>query len=314
MSKIKTSGFHQPATGQLQPHPIQHTAFEPVDEEPIATLLILHGMQEHSGRYAHFAKHLASQGFAVLTYDHLGHGKTAKGEKSLGFFSRNQPVKQVLDDVLVMEEYLEGLYPGKPRFILGHSMGSFIERCFLQSHWNRLKGAVIVGTGGRVPASGLGKFFFQLANFISPQRRSAFVNNTFSRQNNSRFKREDGGGQTSWLSVNKENRISFENDPLNGVPFSNNGFFTLLSLVNQATKRNWSENISAAFPMLFVSGQDDPIGNFGKGVQQTVDNLEKDGFKDVSIKLYPGMRHEILNEDVKEDVYAEITRWLKSKM
>ena len=99
-------------------------------------------------------------------------------------------------------------------------------------------------------------------------------------------------------------------DPLNGVPFSNNGFYALLTLNVNATKRDWAQPIHKTLPMLFVSGGDDPIGNFGKGVKQTVSRLKEDGFVDVELKLYEGMRHEILNEDIKEQVYDDILEWL----
>lgn len=119
---------------------------------------------------------------------------------------------------------------------------------------------------------------------------------------------------TNWLSLNMKNRQTFFEDPLNGVPFTNNGFYTLLSLVSQGAGRNWTEKIPKKLPFLFVSGEDDPIGDFGKGVLHSAEELKKNGFKDVSVKLYPKMRHEILNEDIKKDVFLEITNWINSKI
>ncbi|MFV0531240.1 MAG: alpha/beta fold hydrolase [Flavobacteriales bacterium] len=287
------------------------TLFESNVQKIRATLLVLHGMEEHSGRYEEFSKHLANQGFAVLTYDHLGHGKTAKNKKDLGFFSKNNSVERVVDDARTMANYLEKMYPDVPHFILGHSMGSFITRCLLQEESNRFDGAVIVGTGGKLKGVKPGKIYFSILNIFTPKKRSRFINNTFNKINNRRFKDDDKDSiGMNWLSVNKSNRKAFLNDSLCGVPFTNNGFYTLISLNIRATKRDWAKNIRKKLPFLFISGSDDPIGNFGKGVEKTAELLKKDGFKDVSMKLYPKMRHEILNEDIKEHVYKDIVQWL----
>ena len=129
--------------------------------------------------------------------------------------------------------------------------------------------------------------------------------------NNKRFKNDPDASETSWLSVNKANRIAFVNDELCGIPFTNNGFYTLLTLNIQATKNKWAHTIPTNFPFLFVSGAEDPIGDFGKGVTKTVNRMQEDGFSNTRLKLYPHMRHEILNEDVKREVFREIEAWLE---
>ncbi len=132
--------------------------FEPINEPPKATLLILHGMQEHSGRYKDFAENLANNGFAVLLYDHLGHGKTAENREELGYFQKENPKQQLIDDAATMAAFLENNYPNISHFLLGHSMGSFIARCLLQNQEADFKGAVIVGTGGKSTESVLQDF------------------------------------------------------------------------------------------------------------------------------------------------------------
>ena len=132
--------------------------------------------------------------------------------------------------------------------------------------------------------------------------------------NNKRFQNEEGSDSTSWLSVNKVNRQAFSADPLNGIPFTNNGFYTLISLNKQATKRDWTKNISKEFSFLFLSGEDDPIGDFGKGVRKTVAQMKAAGFSNVDSKLYPGMRHEILNETIKEEVFSDIYDWIFKRL
>lgn len=136
-----------------------HTFYIPENQNIKATILVLHGMQEHSGRYDEFAKFLSNSGYAVLTYDHLGHGKTAKNKESLGYFQKENPKQKVIDDAENMAKLLESRFPNIPHFVLGHSMGSFITRCLLQQAGEKFSGAIIVGTGGGMKGLSIGKFF-----------------------------------------------------------------------------------------------------------------------------------------------------------
>lgn len=309
------SGYQLSVRKDETNHKLYYTLYQPEDLSSLkATLLILHGMQEHSGRYAEFARFLTNQGFAVVTYDHLGHGKTAQSSEEHGFFISKNAREQVVIDAENMAAYLEHKFPTVPHFVLGHSMGSFIARCLLQVAHQRFDGAVIVGTGGKIPGIKLGKAFLTVLNSIAPRYRNGFVNNAFGKMNNVRFKKEGNYKNTNWLSVNKENRDAFLNDELCGIPFTHNGFHTLISLNMDATKRDWAAGIMRKFPMLFVSGEDDPIGNYSKGVIETVEHLKTDGFQDVTMKIYANMRHEILNETEKEQVYQDIENWITSHL
>lgn len=284
-----------------------YTLFSP--ETTKATLLIVHGMQEHSGRYAEIAEYFAAHGIAVLTYDHLGHGKSIKEKKDIGFFQLEKPDERLIADSEMMADHLAKQFPDVPHFILGHSMGSFITRCLLQKTSNKFSGAIITGTGG--PLSGINILiaYLSLANAISPRHRT-FLNSVFTSVNNKHFKEDKDFSDTSWLSINPENKKAFEQDELCGIPFTNNAFYTLFTIYKKATARNWASSISKSFPFLFVSGQDDPIGDFGKGVIHTVNNLKADGFQNVEVKIHPEMRHEILNEKIREEVLDEIYHWI----
>ncbi|SMO83869.1 Lysophospholipase, alpha-beta hydrolase superfamily [Chryseobacterium rhizoplanae] len=287
---------------------IFHTLFSP--ETAKATLLIVHGMQEHSGRYAEIAAYFASHGIAVLTYDHLGHGKSVKEKKDIGFFQLEKPDERLVSDAEMMADYLAEQYPNVPHFILGHSMGSFITRCLLQKASSKFSGAIITGTGGPLPGIDLLRGYLSLATAIAPRHRT-FLNSVFTSVNNKHFKKDKDFSDTSWLSVNPNNRKAFEQDELCGIPFSHNAFYTLFTVYKKATARNWAATIFKSFPFLFVSGQNDPIGDFGKGVMHTVDHLKADGFQHVDVKIYPEMRHEILNEEIREEVLNEISRWIE---
>ncbi|GAB1415076.1 alpha/beta hydrolase [Paludibacter sp.] len=286
------------------------TIYLPEKEDAKATLIMLHGMQEHSGRYKEVASYFAERGFAVLTYDHIGHGKTASKPEDHGYFSRTNGVKQLVLDAGLMTGILHKKYPDKPHFILGHSMGSFITRALLQESSKKFKAAVIVGTGGKIPGIGLLKYYLGFKNLITPHQISKFVNSVFSKMNNSHFKNEENATETSWLSLSKENQEAFLADSLNGIPFTNNGFYTLVSVNQRATKKYWAQNIEKSFPMLFVSGADCPIGNFSKGIYQTTSDLKNQGFANISVEIYPKLRHEILNETLREEVYQTIYLWM----
>ncbi|UKB78500.1 alpha/beta fold hydrolase [Chryseobacterium sp. MEBOG07] len=286
---------------------LYYTIFSP--ETVKATLLIVHGMQEHSGRYSEIAEYFAAHGIAVLTYDHLGHGKSVKEKKDIGFFQLEKPDERLVADAEMMADHLAEQYPEVPHFILGHSMGSFITRCLLQKACSKFAGAIITGTGGPLPGIDLLRTYLSLTNAIAPRHRT-FLNSVFTSVNNKHFKKDKDFSDTSWLSVNPKNRKAFEQDEWCGIPFTHNAFYTLFTIYKKATARNWATSISQSFPFLFVSGQNDPIGDFGKGVMHTVDNLKADGFQNVEVKIYPEMRHEILNEEIRGKVLKEIYDWI----
>ncbi|OCA76637.1 alpha/beta hydrolase [Chryseobacterium contaminans] len=284
-----------------------YTLFAPQTAK--ATLLIVHGMQEHSGRYAEIAEYFANHGIAVITYDHLGHGKSVKNKNDIGFFQLDKPDERLIADAEMMADHLAAQYPDVPHFILGHSMGSFITRCLLQKASKKFAGAIITGTGGPLPGIDVLRGYLSLANMIAPHHRT-FLNSVFTKVNNKKFKKDKDFGDTSWLSVNPKNRRAFEQDELCGIPFTHNAFYTLFTVYKRATSRNWAVSIPPTFPFLFVNGQNDPIGDFSKGVTLTINNLKSDGFQNVDAKIYPEMRHEILNEEIRGQVLSEIYDWM----
>lgn len=311
MKSLQQSGYlSATTTDQTQ---LFYTLFYPEAAPVKATLQIVHGMQEHSGRYAEIAEYFANRGFAVLTYDHLGHGKSVKDKKDIGFFQLDQPDEKLISDAEMMSDYLIKQYANVPHFILGHSMGSFVTRCLLQKIGNQFAGAIIVGTGGTLTGINLIKGYLSLANKIAP-RHLTYLNTLFTIVNNKSFKKDKDFSDTSWLSLNPVNRKAFSEDELCGIPFTNNAFYTLFTIYKRATARNWAASIPKSLPFLFVSGENDPIGNFSKGVTETVDNLKHDGFKNVNVKIYPNMRHEILNEEIKEDVFNDIYNWISERL
>ena len=293
-------------------HYLHHTFFEPKDNLPKATLLIVHGMCEHSGRYAEFAQFLANQGIAVATYDQLGHGKTVKTPDELGFFGIEHPVQSLLKDVIIMADALKDRYPNVPHFILGQSMGSFIVRTVLKHHAQDFKGAILMGTADASPLTKLLLPLNKILAKTAPKKRNTVFAELMNKLLNSKLDTRISTSDFAWLSENTDNIDAYEADPLTGFSFTNNGFLTLLTLMQAGLHKGWASTIAKDFPMLFVSGNNDPVGNMGQGVRQVVRKLQKQSFKNINTRLYPNMRHEPLHEQHHNVVYRDILHWLRT--
>ncbi len=292
------------------PNHIHYTIYQPAGTAIKAAVLILHGMQEHSGRYTGFANYLKMHGYAVLTYDHTGHGHTAKTTAELGFFRTNDPGGRLIEDAERMSCFMAQRFANEKLILMGHSMGSFIARLLLKRVPHRFDGAILTGTGGPNPLAALFRPILSIANLIAPESRSKLLNELFLKIHNSKFRHENPADGTNWLSADLANRKAFIQDELCGVSFSINAFYGLISVNVEATKSNWAESLPKNLPLLFVSGANDPIGDFGKGVAKTAQALRERGFDSLEIKLYAGMRHEILNESDRKSVFDNIIVWL----
>lgn len=308
------SSFHEIKDSNGSTHDIFNTVYFPSEKKAKATILILHGMQEHSGRYDDFARFLATNGFLVLTYDHLGHGRSVKNKDALGFIQQENPGIRLIDDGIEMAKLLTKQFSELPHFIVGHSMGSFITRCMLQEIGDLFNGAVLIGTGTMDKAAVIGERLFALLNKMLPKTRSTFINHSFSMFNNKKFKDEPNQKNSNWLSLAKENRDHFLADTLCGIPFSNNAFYATAYVANRGSGPKWTNGIPTTLPFLLESGENDPIGNFGKGVIKTAEDLRANGNTDVQYHLYPEMRHELLNESIRDQVYLEILNWIENKV
>lgn len=299
-------------TSSDQSHYLYHNFFEPINGDVKATLLIVHGMSEHSGRYADFAQFLANQGIAVATYDQLGHGQTVKTADELGFFGGEHPAQSLLKDVIIMAGALKERHPEVPHFIMGHSMGSFIVRTVLKHHAQDFKGAILMGTAGTNP---LVKILLPLNRFLAktaPKKPNTVFANIMNKVLNAKLNHRISSSQFAWISEDTANIAAYEADPLTGFTFTNNGFMTLFSLMKTGLNKGWATTITKDFPMLFVSGENDPIGNMGRDVRNIVSDLQKHNFSHVSTRLYPNMRHEPLHEQHHSVVYSDISNWIRT--
>lgn len=291
-------------------HTLHHTLFEPKND-PKATLLIVHGMTEHSGRYAKFAEYLAQNDIAVLTYDLLGHGRSIRTADELGYFSKSHPVQTLLKDVILMADSLKRHYPDVPHFIMGHSMGSFIVRNVLQVHSSDFVGAIIMGSSDYNPLLKVAKPVVEVLNRLKPNTHNSGIHKVINKFFNMQLKDKSMQSEYAWLCANTEAIVEYEKDPLCGFDFTNNGFWTLVKLMETALAKDWADTIEHNFPMLIISGEKDPVGNMGKGIRKLTKRMKKQGFNNVTRQLYPLMRHEPLHEVDNAEVYQDILLWLE---
>lgn len=272
----------------------------------IGVVQLVHGSAEHAKRYDDFAKYLVNNGYIVVAEDHRGHGKTAQNKEDLGFFAEENGWETIIDDLSEVTTYIKKTFPSLPIVMFGHSMGSFMVRHYIIKYGSNLKAAVICGTAYH------SKMILKFSKMVAkhnqkkhgPKEKDQMVYNLSYAKFNKHFKKEGATG-VEWLSTDKEVQKAFKKDPLTGQVFSSSAFkdmFTGLLFIN--SKKNIKQAPSN-IPILLISGEDDPVGNFGRGVKK-VYKLFKKHHPNTSMKLYPHARHEILNEPIKIDVYQDI--------
>ena len=274
------------------------------DSDVIGIIQIVHGMAEHTDRYLDVAKYLCSQGFAVYMHEHAGHGRSINSTDDLGYFGETDGNERIVDDVKTVAQMAKGKYPGKKLIIWGHSMGSFVTRRFAAKYPGVADAYIICGTSGANPAAALGAFIAQTIGKVKGSRyRSPFINQLAFGTYNKKF---NGTTGFEWLSVNDENVRKYIADDKCGYLFTAYGYRDLFRLLGSVSGKDWYEAVPKDAPIYLISGDMDPVGNYGKGVKEVYDKLKETGHTNVEIKLYPGLRHEIHNEKTNGEVYADI--------
>ena len=267
---------------------------------------IIHGMCEYAARYAPFAEFLNSKGYLVCADDHLGHGQSVKDKSCLGYFNKERDTDTVIADIRALQLAVKKQTEGKPYFVLGHSMGSFICRKYISLYGADFNAAVIMGSGFKSKATlNFALFFVRLnALFCGWKHRSRLIKKLAFGSYNKKF--SPARTENDWLSKNAENVDKYEADELCGFSFTNNGYNFLFHIIKDACSHKTISAVPENLPVYFVAGADDPVGDYGKGVKKAYEKFKKAGVKDVSITLYEGGRHEILNDFCKEQVQSDV--------
>lgn len=287
----------------------------PSEEKPQAVLQLAHGMVEYKERYDRFAKFLTEQGFIVCANDHLGHGDSVKTTDDWGYMTPYNPSDVIIKDMHSLRSMMQKQYPDLPYYMLGHSMGSYMLRKYLAVHGQGLAGAVIMGTG-HAPAI-VGKLALFLTNREAKKHgwryRSEFIQGLTYDKNYKKYDLTGKNTKNSWLTRDEEIVKKYYSDPKCTYTFTLTGHKGLFEAVLFDCKKENIERIPSDLPILLISGEDDPVGGLGKGVRKVEALLRDTGHTDVVCKLYPGARHEVLNEINYEEVYGDILAWLTKK-
>ena len=278
------------------------------EDEVKGVLHIVHGMTEYIERYDHIMSALAENSYVVFGYDNLGHGKTAKDDSELGFIANTDGWKYLVNDVKAFALAVKRLYPDKPFYLMGHSMGSFIARLAAASFDELYEKLIICGTGGNNPLSGIG---LMLTSFIKKVKGGKHISKTVLNMAFGAYnKRFDNSSYYNWLTNDKTVIEKYEKDKFCTFPFTVSAMNDLITLNSICNKKKWYTDISKTMPILLISGEDDPVGNYGKGVKQVYNDLIKNGAA-AEIKLYSDCRHEIHNDSCKAEVISDILSFLK---
>lgn len=284
------------------------------DGEPAAVLQIAHGIAEYALRYEPFARFLTAHGFLVAANDHLGHGLSVAADAPRLYFGGRGSWQTVVDDMYALRRRIGSAHPGLPYFLMGHSMGSFLARTYLIRFPGTVTGAILMGTGQNPGAVLLGgrALAGALAAKVGREGTSEVVEKLAFGVYNKAFAPNRTG--YDWLSVNEENVDAFLADPLCGGSVTIGLFLELLDGLRFIKKPSNLHHMNAGTPVLFISGACDPVGQMGHGVREAYRSFRRAGVRGAELKLYPGLRHEILNESCRQEVYNDLLDWLRRHM
>ncbi len=270
---------------------------------------IVHGMTEHIGRYDRFMRDMAEEGYICFGYDNLGHGYTAKNERDLGYIAKSKGDDLLCRDVKTFADAVISKYSTEygnlPYYLMGHSMGSFITRLTVEKYIKPYK-YIIMGTGGKNSAAGAGLLVIALIKLFKGERHiSPLVDKLAFGKYNERFGGGSDADPSPWLTNDEAERKKYYADSFCTFKFTLSAMGDLIRMNKNSNRSAWYKNIAKDMPILLLSGDMDPVGNYGKGVKQVCDNLIKNGC-DARCVLYKNARHEILNDSTYSNVKKDI--------
>lgn len=282
--------------------------------EPKAILNIAHGITEHIMSYEEMAEFFAKRGFAVVGNDALGHGLSiADGARPM-YPGAEGSWKWIEEDMYTCQCMLRKRYPEIPCFVLGLSLGSFIVRSFLIHHPGAVDGAILAGTGQTSAVE------LHIVKWVT--KREAYkagedaatplVKKLAFETYNKRF--QPNRTEYDWLCADREGLDAYIGDKLRGRELSAGMFREMLNAMLFAGNMKNQQQMNKKEHIFLISGAEDPVGDNGKGVKKTFDSFRKAGVDDVTMKLYPGLRHDIFREKERRDIFGDIYNWIEKKI
>ena len=269
---------------------------------------LVHGMTEYIERYDELMRCIAQNGFICCGYDNLGHGKTANNDSELGFIADKKGYEFLVADVKVFADFMKKEYGSDSYILMGHSMGSFIARLAAVQYESDFSRLIICGTGGPNPLSGAGLALSRaLMLFKGTKGYSYFLEDLVFGAYNKRF---TGTTKYEWLTKDRKIIEKYMNDKYCTFHFTISAMHDLVKLNSLCNKSKWFKKLSNDLPILILSGSDDPVGNYGRGVDTVYKKLMKYGKSDVKLRLYKECRHEIHNDDCREEMTEDILKFI----
>lgn len=282
-------------------------------ESPKAVVQIVHGIAEYVERYDEFAAYLNGLGFLVVAEDHMGHGQSVGENGIQGYFHGGWFT--AVEDTMTLLRETQAAYPDIPYVLFGHSMGSFMARTILCKYPDSgISAAVICGTGWQ-PAALLPpvtRFIEAVCRKDGEDKPSAFLENLVFGSYNKRV--EHPRTAYDWLSRDAKIVDAYIAHPMCGFTPTAGLLREMMKGLTYIEKPAHLEAMKKDLPVFFVAGGDDPVGSYGKGVRHTVSEFKKAGMTDVSCRIYPLCRHEILNEINRQEIFEDIGGWLAKKV
>jgi alpha-beta hydrolase superfamily lysophospholipase len=291
---------------------LQMYKWEPENGEVSGIVQLVHGSCEHSGRYIDFAKFLTDNGYIVYSCDLRGHGLSVKAQEDLGYFGKNNGWRDTVEDLYEITKLIRHENAGLKIVMLGHSMGSFLARHYVIVHGSEVDGVIAIGTAQN------SKFLLKLGKFLAEmdikksggKRRNNILNklsyDSFSNQFKPIRTKQD------WLTRDEKIVDHYIEDELCGFVFTSCAFRDMFEGLLFITDKQNIKQTPKDLPMFLLAGKNDPVGANGRMVVKAYDEYKAAGMKNIHIKLYEGMRHEILNELGKEEVYIDILYWMNN--
>ncbi len=279
-----------------------------------AVVQLVHGVAEYIDRYDEFARFLAEHGMAAVGDDHLGHGQSIRDDSELGWFNEDNGWEHLVRDEKTLHDMLAERFPGVPMVLFGHSMGSFIARTYLGMYPEDFTACVLSGTGRQpsvVCRAGIFLAGREIKKHGSKYRSALLQKIAFGGY----LKRvEDPIGANDWICRDEAVIREYDADPLCGFTATAGLMRDMMRGLLLIGQSGHMAKMDKTKPILFIAGEEDPVGSYGKGVRQVAAAFQKAGMQDVTVKLYPGARHEVLNELDRQATWDDALAWMEEKI
>lgn len=266
-----------------------------------------HGMSEHKERYFKFMEFLSDNGYVCVIHDHRGHGKSVKSKDDLGYFY-TEDISYIVNDLHDVTSYIKNKFPNKKVYLFSHSMGTLVSRCYIQNYDYEISKLILCGPPTKNPFVGFGIALAYTLKFLGMGKKRSKLLNTLTFGNYSKKKKE----KNEWISENSDNISVYNDDELCGFIFTTNGFINLYKLLKTAFIKSLYKISNPELKIFIIAGSDDPVIQSHTHFNDLKDFLHDIGYSNISNKLYPGLRHELLNEKINQEVYDDILHFIEN--